>query len=190
MRLCLSGVQVEWVTIEADSRFSPVNLYGLGELPANPHTHTDTNTARRKSLSHCTPTVCLLFHWLMALIADPGKGLSLKCLPHDVLTCERRWETSARRFSIFDATHESQTCNYVWCTFMHFNERRKDERKWMAHFLQRAADRGSTSSLLHKLYRTLSPPFFVFPHVSLCVPSFLTAKEVRIVVQDSSELRW
>lgn len=57
---------------------------------------------------------------------------------------------------------------------MHFNERKKDERKWMAHFLQRAADGGSTNRLLHKLYRTLSLPFFVFPHICFPLCSFLS----------------
>lgn len=54
---------------------------------------------------------------------------------------------------------------------MHFNERKKDKTQ---HFLHRAADRGSTSRLSHKLYRMLSLAFFVFPHTRFPLCSFLS----------------
>lgn len=62
---------------------------------------------------------------------------------------------------------------------VHYNEGKKDKTKWTAHFLQRAADRGSrTSSIVCFRFPSLSFLTYVF----LCVPYFLIAKEVRTVV--------
>lgn len=52
-----------WMSYHQDwlKVFPRQSVWPWGAAGQPTHTHTDTNTARRKALSHRTPTVCLLF---------------------------------------------------------------------------------------------------------------------------------
>lgn len=74
---------------------------------ASKHTHTHTPWAtKRKELSHCTPTVCLLFHWLIALITGPANAC-LSVTVGDVVSSWVNCSNSCPTSSIFDVIQKS-----------------------------------------------------------------------------------